>query len=96
MSEANKTLVVTCEASVDISSAQALHQHLAQALQEGQTVEIEARDVQRADAVVIQIIFAYMREAAARGLNVRWRNVSPALQESARLLGLSKALGVEG
>jgi len=95
MSEPTKTLVVTCEATVDISSVQALHQHLSEALRNGQTVEIEARDVERIDAAILQTFFGFMKAAAEKGVNVRWRRTSKALQEAANLMGMSKALGIQ-
>lgn len=87
-----KTLVITCEEGIDISSAAELYRHLAAALAEGQVVEIEASSVVRTDTAVLQIFYGFFKEAVAKGLSVRWRGASDAMRHAAALLGMSDML----
>lgn len=89
-----KTLVVTCEESIDISVVGELHLYLQKALEEKQAVVIEAGQVERADTAVLQTLYAFIKEAKSQGVTVKWRNVSNTVRDAAGLLGLSEALGL--
>ncbi len=88
------TLVINCEAQLDISSATELHQHLLQALEKRHHVKIEAAEVNRIDASILQLFYAYLREARAAGLDFEWSSFSDAVSASADLLGLAQELGL--
>lgn len=84
--------VVNCESQVDIGIVVELHDYLKQALQEQQALEIDASQVERIDASVLQLIHGYIREAGRQNLPVSWSGASEAVHAAARLLGLEQAL----
>ncbi len=94
--QANKTLVVTFDEVADIASVKALHQHLGEALACGQPVEFRAARCERMDTAVLQTLYAFMREARERGLEVSWQGASLTVVDAARRLGMERALGLEG
>jgi anti-anti-sigma regulatory factor len=85
---------IECQAELDIAAASVLHQQLLSALQAGEPLEIEGQAVRRIHAAVLQLFVSLINEAQSLGLPVHWRNPSPALVESAQLLGLADLLGL--
>ena len=81
-----------CEDVLDISRAQELHTQLQESLGLGSEIELNAANIQRIDASVLQIFTAFFKAAAARKVSVRWIAPSDALLRSAHLLGLSSHL----
>ncbi|MCB1769764.1 MAG: STAS domain-containing protein [Candidatus Competibacteraceae bacterium] len=86
---------IECQAELDIAAAGALHQQLLGALQAGEPLEIEAQAVRRVHAAVLQLFLSLVNEAQSLDLPVRWRNPSPALVESAQLLGVADQLKLD-
>jgi ABC-type transporter Mla MlaB component len=58
-------------------------------------VSLDAANVERIDTAVLQLLCAFVRDRATRGLKVRWRATSTALQEAADLLDLRTHLGLD-
>ncbi|MEK6747962.1 MAG: STAS domain-containing protein [Pseudomonadota bacterium] len=90
----HKTLIVTCEEIVDIQLATELHGQLKSALTQGLRVEIVASRVERIDAAILQIFYAYFRAAHERALEATIKGASENFIRAAALLGLSKGLGL--
>jgi anti-anti-sigma regulatory factor len=67
---------------------------LLSAVQTREPVDIDGQAVRRIHAAVLQLFLSLITEARALNLPVRWLHPSPALVESARLLGLTEALGL--
>ena len=86
--------LIECPSELDIAAASALHRQLLEALQVGQALEIDGQAVRRVHAAILQLFLSLVTEARTLNLPVRWRNPSPALLESAELLGLTAALGL--
>ena len=86
---------IECQAELDIAAASALHQQLLSALQVGEPLEIDGQEVRKVHAAVLQLFLSLMNEAQSLGLSVCWRNPSPPLVESARLLGLADQLKLD-
>jgi anti-anti-sigma regulatory factor len=86
--------IIECSPDLDIATAADFHQRLLGALKTGEPLEIDSQAVRKIHAAVLQLLLSVVIEAQARALPVRWRNPSPALVESARLLGLADRLGL--
>lgn len=84
---------IACGDSLDISGVGELHQQLSKALEDGQAVTLDAREVQRADTAALQLLAAFCQTARSRGVTVTWRQPSEAFAQSASLLGLDGMLG---
>lgn len=87
-------VVLTCESNVDISVAGDLHTLFTEALNGKQTVEIDAENVERIDAAILQLIYLYVKEGEESGVRLSWKGVSESFKSSARLLGMDKRLGL--
>jgi anti-anti-sigma regulatory factor len=85
-------LAITCEASLDISQAQALQSTLHEALAIHQPVVLETAQVERVDTAILQLLCSFIQEARAQGVAVHWHQPSPALRTAARLLDLTACL----
>jgi anti-anti-sigma regulatory factor len=88
-------LVLALENSVDVSRVERLRADLAQMLSApGSAAILDAAQVERVDAAALQLLACFWREARAQKRNVQWRQPSAAMLRSARLLGLTDAVGL--
>jgi ABC-type transporter Mla MlaB component len=85
---------VTCEESLDIRIVAQLHQKLMNVLAENRDVRMDGAAVEKADTAALQVLAAFFKDAAARGLIVKWENPSEPLRNAADLLGLSDVLAL--
>ncbi|HAS82531.1 MAG TPA: hypothetical protein DCS43_07635 [Verrucomicrobia bacterium] len=86
--------IIKCQPELDIAAASTLHQQLLSALQAREPLDIDGQAVSRIHAAVLQLFLSLIIEAQSLKVPVRWLNPSPALVESAGLLGLADALGL--
>jgi anti-anti-sigma regulatory factor len=91
---ASETTVIACEGGLDIAVAQELYRRLEEALAAARPVVLEAAQVERADAAVLQLLWVFFQEAHTRGIAVQWRQPAPALRHAARLLDLTAGLAL--
>ena len=75
----------------DIQAVSAVSAELLDALEAGGLV-LDAASVTRIDAAALQLLYAAVAAASARGARVTWAGSSPALDEGARMLALAAAL----
>ena len=85
---------VALEAALSIADARVLHEKLSAVLVTAKTVMMDGSRVERLDAATMQVLAGFCRAAHERGLIFAWKNISPALQQAARLLGLESLLHV--
>lgn len=88
--------VVALGAELRIGSARALQAMLSEALESGGEVIIDASAVQSADSAGLQLLYAFVRDAKARGMAVSWQVPEKTLRRDAGLLDLDTALGLGG
>jgi anti-anti-sigma regulatory factor len=89
-------LVLALDNSIDVSRVDELRKDLAQILSErGSAAILDAAQVERVDAAAMQLLACFWREARAQKRDVQWRQPSAALLRSARLLGLTDAVGLK-
>jgi anti-anti-sigma factor len=86
------TTHVALEAALGIADAQTLYARLDSALTGGTPIVVDGTRVERLDAAALQVLVCFCHTARQRGLALSWQNVSPELQQAARLLGLETAL----
>lgn len=90
-----ETLRIRCGEVMDITSVAEFRQQLLEALATRQTVELDASGVERADTAALQLLSAFMQDALSQQQTVHWKDPSPALCQSAALLGLTPFLRLE-
>lgn len=84
--------VVHCEESMDISIAETFYSTLQSAVASEQPIVIDASQVERIDAAMLQMFCALFTDPVANRHGIVWRNPSENLIESASLLGLEAYL----
>lgn len=92
--ESSPALTLTLQAVLDIPLARRLQTELGEALEQGTPVVLDASQVERADASILQLLCAFAHAAAERGVGYEWKQVSDALHRAARLTGLGETLGL--
>lgn len=86
------TTHVALEAALGIADARTLYVRLGSALTSATPVVVDGTRVERLDAAAMQVLACFCRTARERGLALSWQNISPELQQAARLLGLESIL----
>lgn len=86
------TTHVALEATLGIADARALYARLGSALTSATPIVVDGTRVERLDAAAMQVLTCFCRTARERGLALSWQNISPELQQAARLLGLESIL----
>jgi len=86
---------VVLDGRLDISRAGELRDRMLQVLERNEDVEIDAGGVTLVDSAALQVLLAFVRGCAARGMIIRWKTTSDALEEAVRLVGLAGLLGLE-
>lgn len=87
-------LTLTLATDIGIANVEAVKDDLVAGLTSAEAVILDARDLQRIDTAGIQLLCAFVREAARRQCPVRWVAPSETLRESATLLGVAQTLGL--
>ena len=86
--------VVTRDSSLTIGDAALLRQSLLDAIRDGQSVRVDASDVEMIDATGLQLFVAAFVSAADRGVQLSLEQPSHKLVDAARMIGLADALGL--
>lgn len=87
--------LVDCAGMQDITSARALHEQLREALAAGAPVTLDVSQTERLDGAAAQLLYAFVREAAAHDIPVTWQQPSEAVRNSAHLLGMEAGLNLD-
>ena len=96
MSEEKKeSQVINCQDSLDISIVTELSNELKVALDNGQSIQLQAAEVGKADAAALQLLCAFFLDAKVHGIDVEWIDPSDQLLAAASLSGLDEHLGLK-
>jgi ABC-type transporter Mla MlaB component len=83
---------VSCGAILTIAAVCELQISLRESLKSVSLVRLDASKVERVDAAGLQLLCAFVRDAAASGKSIRWNHPSQTLISSAKLLRLDELL----
>lgn len=83
---------IVLPADCRIAELPALHKQLCAALAQPSTLDGAA--VERIDSAALQLLYAFGRDAGARGNPPTWTGASTPLREAADLLGLTQILAL--
>ena len=95
MSKRPSSKFVELDALCTIAGAAELLESLKKAFGQAGPITLAAASVVKIDTAALQLLCALVSEAQQRGRQVIWKNPSPAVVESAKILGLSGHLGLE-
>jgi len=93
--EQNDKQMINCHGSLDISMVGTLGDELKVALDSGQTVQLQAGEVAKADAAALQLLCAFFLDAQVHGIDIEWIDPSDELRHAASATGLSEHLGLQ-
>ncbi|MBL1274968.1 MAG: STAS domain-containing protein [Ectothiorhodospiraceae bacterium] len=85
---------INCGEVMDINSIAEVHIQFVEALESGQPVVLNAKQVERADTSALQLLSTFFHDAIAQKQSVQWIEPSDSLCRSAALLGLSDLLNL--
>ena len=91
----NEVQMINCQDSLDISVVGTLGEELKVALDSGQSVQLQASDVGKADASALQLLCAFFLDAQVHGIEIEWIEPSDELRRAATATGLSEHLGLQ-
>lgn len=83
---------IALAASCSIKEVAALHRSLVAVVDHDGAVCIDANAVERIDTATLQLLYAFVRDRLNADREVVWQNVTGALSESARQLGMRDLL----
>jgi phospholipid transport system transporter-binding protein len=86
---------VALQAQFSIALVTDLHTRLLPFLQQKESVEIDASEVELVDTAALQLLVAFVKALRDRDVTVNWNKPSDTFCETARLLDLSDLLGLE-
>lgn len=75
-----------------VKDAAGLKDSLCAVVDEPSSVTIDVRALERIDTAILQLLYAFVRDRAARNLAVEWLGARPALIDAASLLGVHALL----
>ena len=81
--------------TLDIGTVTAERTRLGESLVASGDLELDGSQIERVDAAFLQLLVAVFRQGNETGKTVRWTGASSALKDSARILGLSRAIGLK-
>ncbi|MDP2142443.1 MAG: STAS domain-containing protein [Gammaproteobacteria bacterium] len=83
---------IVLQDAVDIGTCDNLHEHMLQALLEGDEISLQADQVKKVDTAGLQLLLVFAQAAKLRGLNVEFHSASSALRSATERIGLSDTL----
>jgi len=91
----SESVSIDCGARLSIERVDALHQEMEQALRDAKDIELKADEVQYCDTAGLQLVLALYRAVESAGHSVSWGGVSETVVETAAILGMKQALGLD-
>jgi ABC-type transporter Mla MlaB component len=88
--------VLDLGSSLTIAEAACLQKIMLNLFESVSVMSLNGSDIEQVDGAGIQLLAAFMKEAAERQIEVRWSGVSDRLWSAATQLGLADLLGLVG
>lgn len=79
---------INCAESVTIAQVADIYAQLLMAMAEGQAIQINLGQIERIDTAVIQLFYAFYRDAQLQGLVIIWSNPSQLFCDAVDRLGI--------
>lgn len=83
---------IVLEGKLGIADVKALHLKLSEVLLAHVDICIQAENVSRVDAAVVQLLYGFIKELKSNAIVFQWQSVSESLREAAQTLGLSEGM----
>lgn len=81
--------------NLTIADAEARKIDFMNIITDGVPVKLSAADVEQIDGAGVQLLAALFKDAALKHVSIEWGDVSPALQDAVKMLGLTEALKMQ-
>ena len=86
------SFTLKCGDDFSIRDAQNFYQQLNNALENKESIEVDASQVTQTDTAGLQMLYAFAQKAKECGLDFKWKEVSDDFMKTAELLGMSDCL----
>ena len=90
-----ENVALELEASLDISVVEKLHESLNEITQNGDVINLDAKNVERLDTAVFQLLYSYQQSMDKKHASVFFVNPSEAFMDNATLLGVHEVLNIK-
>ena len=90
-----ENVALELEASLDISVVEKLHESLNEITQNGDVINLDAKNVERLDTAVFQLLYSYQQSMDKKHVTVFFVNPSKTFMENVTLLGLHQFLNIK-
>ena len=90
-----ENVALELEASLDISVVEKLHESLNEITQNGDVINLDAKNVERLDTAVFQLLYSYQQSMEKKHASVFFVNPSEAFIDNATLLGVHEILNIK-
>jgi len=84
--------IIHLQGDVGIANAHALHEELNEALQQTSKITIQAKGLTHVDTAVVQLLYAFVRDAKKLDVDVQWNAVPESFLTTLSVLGLSEKM----
>ena len=92
-SKASKPVTVTLPADCSVNGAQEIKTLLLDKLQ-GAVIAVDINGLERIDTAGAQLLLAFARDRAAKGLRTEWQGSNATLHNAVNVLGLASHIGL--
>ncbi|OUR90526.1 hypothetical protein A9Q81_18735 [Gammaproteobacteria bacterium 42_54_T18] len=90
-----ENVALELEVLLDISVVEKLHESLNEITQNGDVINLDARNVERMDTAAFQLLYSYQQSMDKKHASVFFVNPSEAFIDNATLLGMHEILNIK-
>jgi len=87
--------IITLAGNLGIAGAETLHSELNQALENHGDMVLDGENLAQVDASIVQLLFAFIRDAHKNEIPLTWNGIPESLQETSRIMGMTETLGFD-
>jgi len=94
-SKAGQVHVIQLEGNLGIAQAESLYEQFCHALTSRGEVMMDAGSLAQVDGSVVQLFYAFIRDAKKGDLSVKWKTVPEELQQTADMMGMVSGMSFD-
>jgi len=94
-SKAGQVHVIQLEGNLGIAQAESLHEQFCHVLSNHGEVMMDAGSLAQVDGSVVQLLYAFIRDAKKSDISVKWKTVPEELRQTAGMMGMDNGMGFD-
>ncbi|HDZ15974.1 MAG TPA: STAS domain-containing protein [Methylophaga aminisulfidivorans] len=84
----DSVIELSCGESATIAKASLFYSQMLSAMAEGQAIQVDLSQIERIDTSIIQLFYAFHKDAQLQNLVIIWLNPSQVFQDTVGMLGM--------